>query len=203
MAERGSLRHCGHLDTAERDADACSQHQGDDDPFVIDDAVVQQRARDGQHHADLAGPYSAPGSARRAHPFQRQNEERAGDQINDLNDVLIPGEIGHGLVGRLVLNIFSMRSVIRNPPTTLLVAATTAITPSTAEKVLLCSPTSTMAPSTAMASRAFESDINGVCSSGEIRRMTSKPINAASMKMNSASIRFDPKRPPRKLCLAG
>src|SRR3989442_18847 len=202
MAERGSLRHCGHLDTAERDADACSQHQGDDDPLVFH-SVVQQRARNGQHHTDLAGPDSAPGSARRAHPFQRQNEERAGDQINDFNDVLISGEIGHGLVGRLLLNIFSMRSVIRNPPTTLLVAATTAITPSTAEKVLLCSPTSTMAPSTAMASSAFVSDISGVCSSGEIRRMTSKPINAASMKMNSASIKFDPKRPPRKLCLAG
>src|SRR5437763_601955 len=196
MAERGSLRHCGHLDTAERDADACSQHQGDDDPFVIDNSVVQQRARNGQHHTDLAGPDSAPGSARRAHPFQRQNEQRAGDQINDFNDVLISGEIGHGLVGRLLLNIFSIRSVIRNPPTTLLVAATTAITPSTAEKVLLCSPTSTMAPSTAMASSAFVSDISGVCSSGEIRRMTSKPINAASMKMNSASIRFDPKLPP-------
>src|SRR5437870_5504050 len=201
MAERGSLRHRGHLDTAERDADACSQHQGDDDPFVIDNSVVQQRARNGQHHTDLAGPDSAPGSARRTHPFRRQYEERAGDQINDFNDVLISGEIGHGLVGRLVLNIFSMRSVIRNPPTTLLVAATTAITPSTAEKVLLCSPTSTMAPSTTMASSAFVRDISGVCSSGEIRRMTSKPINAASMKMKRASIRFDPKRRPRKLCL--
>src|SRR5438067_11292405 len=180
MAERGSLRHCGHLDTAERDTDSCPQHQGNDDPFVIDNSVVQQRARNGQHHTDLAGPDSAPGSARRAHPFQRQNEQRAGNQINDLNDVLISGEIGHGLVGRLLLNIFSMRSVIRNPPTTLLLAATTAITPSTAEKVLLCSPTSTMAPSTAMASSAFVSDISGVCCSGEFRRITSMPLTSDS-----------------------
>src|SRR5439155_357067 len=180
MAERGSLRHRGHLDTAERDADACAEDQCDDDPLVFH-TVVQQRARDGQHHTDLTGPYSVAGSARRAHPSQRQNEERAGDQINDFNDVLISGEIGHGLVGRLVLNIFSMRSVIRNPPTTLLVAATTAITPSTAEKVLLCSPTSTMAPSTAMASSAFVSDISGVCSSGEIRRMISSSTSIRSL----------------------
>src|SRR5256712_10283317 len=179
MAERGSLRHRGHLDTAERDADACSQHQGDDDPFVIDNSVVQQRARNGQHHTDLAGPDSAPGSARRAHPFQRQNEQRAGDQINDFNDVLISGEIVHGFVRRLLLNIFSIRSVIRNPPTTLLVAATTAITPSTAEQVLLCSPTSTMAPSTAMASSAFVGDFSGVRRRGEIRRINFKTINTA------------------------
>src|SRR5438128_7028950 len=180
MAERGSLRHCGHLDTAERDADACSQHQGDDDPFVIDNSVVQQRARNGQHHTDLAGPDSAPGSARRAHPFQRQNEERAGDQINDFNDVLISGEIGHGLVGRLDLNILSMRSVIRNPPTTLLVAAITASVPSTVENVLLCSPTSTIAPTTAIASSAFVSDMSGVCNNGDTRRITSNPMNPAS-----------------------
>src|SRR5256886_10046687 len=203
MAERGPLRHRGQLNRAERDADAWSQHQGDDDPFVIDNSVVQQRARNGQHHTDLAGPDSAPGSARRAHPFQRQNKQRAGDQINDFNDVLISGEIGHGLVVRLLLNIFSIRAVIRNPPTTLLVAATTAITPSTAEKVLLCSPTSTMAPRTAMASSAFVSDISGVCRSRGIPPQNSRTIKTPSIKMERASIRFDPKRPPRKLCLAG
>src|SRR5947207_15761551 len=201
MAERGSLRHRGHLDTAERDADACSQHQGDDDPFVIDNSVVQQRARNGQHHTDLAGPDSAPGSARRAHPFQRQNEQRAGDQINDFNDVLISGEIGHGLVGRLLLNIFSIRSVMRNPPTTLLVAATTAITPSTVERVLLCSPTIRIAPTTAMASRALVSDIKGVCSNGETRRMTSNPMKPASMKINNPLIREELIYPPATLCV--
>src|SRR5438876_10364766 len=158
MAERGSLRHCGHLDTAERDTDSCPQHQGNDDPLVIYNSVMQQRARDGQHHTDLTGPYSAAGSARRAHPSQRQNEERAGDQINDVNDVLISGEIGHGLVGRLVLNIFSMRSVIRNPPTTLLVAATTAFTSRTAENGLLCTPNRTMVARTPNVSRSIVSD---------------------------------------------
>src|ERR1700682_2405478 len=39
-----------------------------------------------------------------------------------------------------------------------------------------------MAPTTAMASSALVSDINGVCKSGETRRMTSKPMKPANMK---------------------
>ena len=84
--------------------------------------------------------------------------------------------------GLLALNILSMRSVMRNPPTTLLVAATIAMVPRTVASVLLCSPARMIAPTTAIASRALVSDISGVCSSGETRRITSKPMNAASMK---------------------
>src|SRR5262250_1887349 len=76
----------------------------------------------------------------------------------------------------------SMRSVIRKPPTMLLVAATMAIVPRIAARLVLCSPARMMAPTTAIASRALVRDINGVCSSGETRRMTSNPMNAASMK---------------------
>src|ERR1700747_405505 len=39
-----------------------------------------------------------------------------------------------------------------------------------------------IAPTTAIASRALVSDISGVCSSGETRRITSNPMNAASIK---------------------
>ena len=93
--------------------------------------------------------------------------------------------------GRLDLNIFNMRSVIRKPPTILLVAATTAMNPKTKDSVLLCSPTSTIAPTTAIASSAFVSDISGVCSNGETRRITSKPMNPASTKIKSALIRVE------------
>src|SRR5208282_2840239 len=98
--------------------------------------------------------------------------------------------------GRLVLNILSMRSVIKNPPTTLLVAATIAITPRTVANSLLRSPTSTIAPTTAMASSALVSDINGVCSNGETWRITSKPIKQANIKIKSRSIRLEPMPPP-------
>src|SRR5437588_3677234 len=85
-----------------------------------------------------------------------------------------------------------MRSVMKNPPTTLLVAATIAITPSTVAKVLFFSPTRTIAPTTAIASSALVRDISGVCSKGETWRMTSNPMKAASMNTNSASIKLDP-----------
>src|ERR1700722_8994750 len=97
----------------------------------------------------------------------------------------------YGLVGRLVLNILSMGSGLTKPPTTLLVAATMAITPSTVANVLFFSPTRTIAPTTAIASSALVSDMSGVCRSGETWRITSKPMKAASMKTKSASIRLE------------
>src|SRR6202167_1918780 len=102
----------------------------------------------------------------------------------------------HYLLGRLLLNILSIRSVIKNPPTTLLVAATMAIVPRTVAKVLFFSPTRTIAPTTAMASSALVKDISGVCNKGETWRMTSKPMKQASMKINSASIRLEFMQPP-------
>src|SRR5208337_2941416 len=136
---------------------------------------------------DLARPNAVARRGRRAHPLQREDEEHARDQIYKFDDDLAacefgchccPTDLAAGLAaGRLDLNIFNMRSVIKKPPTMLLVAATTAMNPKTAEGVLLCSPTSTMAPTTAMASKALVSDINGVCNSGETRRITSNPMN--------------------------
>src|SRR5450631_1469378 len=105
------------------------------------------------------------------------------------NSIMIA--LSYLLAGRLVLNILNMRSVMTNPPTTLLVAATMAITPSTVAKVLFFSPTRTIAPTTAMASRALVSDINGVCNRGETRRITSNPMNPASTKIKSALIKAE------------
>src|SRR5215470_19888592 len=154
---------------------------------------MQQRARDGQQHAELTGPDALARRGRRAHPLQGENEEGACNQVDDFDDVLASGEFVHDLgAGRLDLNIFNMRSVIRNPPTILLVAAITASTPRMNDNLLSCLPTSTIAPTTAMASRALVMDISGVCSSGEIRLMTSKPMKPASMKTNRPSIRAVP-----------
>src|SRR5882672_9910461 len=52
---------------------------------------------------------------------------------------------------------------------------------STVDRVVLCSPASRIAPTTAMASSALVKDISGVCRSGDTRRITSKPIKPASM----------------------
>src|SRR5205085_9274182 len=118
-----------------------------------DDTVLQQRAGDGKKHSDFTSLNPAARGGRRAHPFQQKDEQHAGDQVCDFDDGLSHGRGVHGLVGRLLLNILSMRSVIRKPPTMLLVAAITATIPSRKESRLSCLPTSTMAPTTAIASR--------------------------------------------------
>src|SRR5712671_1963039 len=50
-------------------------------------------------------------------------------------------------------------------------------------------PATRIAPTTAMAEIAFVSDIKGVCSRRETRRMTSSPTNVASMKTKRVEIR--------------
>src|ERR1039458_1883723 len=197
VTERGSLRNCRHRHSSERYADDGAKHQPNGDQPVVHDAVVQQRAADRQQHANFARPDAVASRGRRAHPLQREDEQHARDEIYKLDDDLGSCKFGcHYLAaglaaGRLDLNIFNMRSVIRKPPTMLLVAATTAMNPKTAASVLLCSPTSTIAPTTAIASNALVSDINGVCSRGETRRITSNPMKPASTKIKSALIRFE------------
>src|SRR5215470_2773433 len=147
--------------------------------------MVQQRAHHGEQHPDFAGEYAAPCCCGRAEPFQRKNEKRGSNKIRDFDDVFGSGQIAHGFFGPLALNMRSMRSVMRNPPTILLVAATMAIVPRIFASSAPCSwysPARMMAPTTAIASSALVKDISGVCSNGETRRITSNPMNAASMK---------------------
>src|SRR5579859_6280364 len=129
VAERGPLRHRGHRDAAQRDADGRAEHQADGDPPVIDDAFVQQRSGDGQQHSDFAGPDATAGGDGRTQPFKRENEKGGGDQIGNFKDVFAREHDGYGFLGPLALNIFSIRSVIMKPPTMLLVAAMMAMVP--------------------------------------------------------------------------
>src|ERR1700693_1277902 len=142
---------------------------------------MQERSGDGKQHAQFSGPHAAAGGSGRTHPLQRQNKKRRGDQVGDF-DELCGGELRHhDFFGPLTLNIFSMRSVMRKPPTMLLVAATMAMVPRMVEKFVLCSPAKMIAPTTAMASSALVSDISGVCRRGETRRIRSNPIKPAGM----------------------
>src|SRR6267378_2133588 len=181
MAECCSLRHCGHGNFAEGDTDDRSEDERDDDPFVFHDAVVEQGSGDRQQHAEFAGKNTAARSRWRVQPLEREYEKRCGNQIGDFDDGFQAGQVGHVFFGPLALNILS---VMRNPPTMLLVAATMAMVPRTFASMAPCawySLARMMAPTTAMASSALVKDIKGVCRSGETRRMTSNPINAASM----------------------
>ncbi len=81
----------------------------------------------------------------------------------------------------LVLNMRSMRSVMKNPPTMLLNEAATAIAPRIVESFVSCRPAMMIAATTTIASSAFVNDISGVCSSGETRLISSNPTNPARM----------------------
>ena len=98
MAERGPLRDRCHVHHAERDADAAAQHQPDGDPLVVDDAVVQQSAGDGQQHSEFTRPNSVAGGGGRTHPLQRQDKQGAGNQVDGFDDVLASGKLVHDLV---------------------------------------------------------------------------------------------------------
>ena len=69
----------------------------------------------------------------------------------------------------------SMRSVITNPPTTLVVEQTTAINPRIVATMLWCGPVPpaiTIDPTKEIPEMAFVADIKGVCSSGGTREIT-------------------------------
>ena len=75
-----------------------------------------------------------------------------------------------------------MRSVIMNPPTTLIIAVVTATRPNNWATVLgnswLLLPAITSEPTSGMPEMALVAAISGVCSSGETRPITSKPREA-------------------------
>ncbi len=79
-------------------ADAAAEHERDDDPLVVDDAVMEQRAGNGQHHADFAGQNAVARGGGRTHPLQRENEEGAGDEIDDFDEVLASSKLGRHII---------------------------------------------------------------------------------------------------------
>src|SRR4030095_2425463 len=111
--------------------------------------------------------HATPCSCRRTQPFQRQDEQRRRDHVSDFDDDIGRGHRVHAFLAPLDLNIFSMRSVMMNPPTILLVADTMATVPKIVANVDLCSPARIIAPTTAIASKALVRDISGVCNNGE------------------------------------
>ena len=70
---------------AERDADdRCRATRPMAIQLVVDDARVEQRADDGEHHADFAGEQAAARGGGGAQPLERKNEESRGDEVGRL-----------------------------------------------------------------------------------------------------------------------
>ena len=84
--------------------------------------MVQERADDGEQHPQLGEEHPAAGGLGVAETAQPHDEEDGGEQVEELQQVAL-----HYFRAR---NILRMRSVMRNPPTTLMVEAVTAMKPS-------------------------------------------------------------------------
>src|SRR6185436_1457022 len=194
MRERDPLRHLGHRDQqAHRDADDGADDQPADDPPVVDDVAVHQRAQDAEHHAQHRHLHAPPSRLRvREHPEPDEEEERRDEErypvdddapVGAADDVLFcerSQERDH-FCASFFLNILSIRSVMTKPPTTLMVADATAIAPRTG-----MSSESDFRPAirsdatSEMPEIAFVNAIRGVCSSCGTFEMIWYPRKAAS-----------------------
>src|SRR6201984_855105 len=152
VGQRRPLRHRGERHAREGDADDEPRDDGQDDPAVVHDLGLDPGRAHRHEHSDHARGHAATGGLRIVHPVEREDEQRRRDDGGELRDS----------VGHCFLNIFSMRSVIRNPLTMLVVDANRATAPSTRMGVGKSAPVTTMEPTTAIAEIAFVSDISGV-----------------------------------------
>ena len=89
--------------------------------------MVQQRADDGEEHARRGELHAATRSVWLRQSAQTKDEGGRGGDVGNLNEEGADLRVHFG--ASVFLNIFSMRSVMTNPPTTLTVAAATAIAP--------------------------------------------------------------------------
>ena len=102
----------------------------DEDPFVLRYLGVEKCDDDRQRSADLAGQNAPARARRRTQELERKNEQNDRYDVGEI-EVLLQPQFGHDFFGPRDLNMRSMRSVIRNPPTMLLNEAATAIAPKT------------------------------------------------------------------------
>ena len=166
VEQRDHLRHRGHLHLARRGhADGGAERDAERDQPPVALAGVQQRRDHGDRHADGGDAVAAHGGRRPGEPAQPLDEQREGDDVEDVDEAfalqerggersrrspaLSPSPVGLGLAvvapsfaGRLGLdlNISSMRSVTRKPPTMLIVPKAIAITSSTLLSASSCRP---------------------------------------------------------------
>ena len=143
VGEGDPLGHPGHRDERrDGDADRAADEDREQDPLVgleeadlfepRADVRVQQRAPDREHHAEFGEDQAAAGGMRRGQAAQPENEQERRDEVErlDLADHDRASPAGSAF-GSCLLNMRSMRSVIQKPPTTLIVAQSTAMAPST------------------------------------------------------------------------
>src|SRR5438132_5955897 len=126
-------------------------------------------------YTTLFRSHGVAGGLRVVHPVQREDEQRRREDGSELVDG----------VRHCFLNIFSMRSVMRNPLTMLVMEANSAMAPRIRMVFGYSAPVTAMDPTTAIAEIALVSDMSGVYSRRDTRRITPRPMNVASTNTNS------------------
>ena len=125
VRQGGSLGHGGQWHFRQPDAEHDGRNDRNDDPQVPGDAGTSPRGEHRQEHAADAGKNAPPRHLRVAHPVQGENKQRRGHQVGNLN------EVNHALPPSRVLNILSIRSVIRKPLMMFVIEANKAMAPMT------------------------------------------------------------------------
>src|SRR5262249_33415965 len=126
-----------------------------------------ERGDDGDRHASHAEQVAPPAGLGTRQPTQRENEENAGDEIKQRDDIG-----GHRLAHFFFWYMPSMRCVTRNPPKMLTEAKVSATKPRTRAQIgppslaTSATPTASSAPTTITDEIAFVTDISGVCKAG-------------------------------------
>src|SRR5882757_6318323 len=194
MAERDALRHRGHGHPhAERISGYCTNSRTDDNPFIGDDAGLKEGCDDGDSHSEGGQLHSSPSTVRAPQGAKGSDEQERGEQIRELGECLDHDFTVLGVPFSAVspgalwarLNIDSIRSVIRKPPTMFAMAHATAIVPRIVASAPSPLPANTNEATREMPEIALVAAISGVCSSGGIRLMVWTPTKPASMKTNS------------------
>src|SRR5262245_19177576 len=139
---------------------------------------MQQCADDGHQHSKGGGIHTATSRFRMAHPLEAVYEKDRGEQIAEFNKVIAAHHRFSSFPPESLpppirsLNILSMRSMLMNPPTTLILAEVTAMQPRNLLTSLYFPPAVRIEPTTEIAEMALVPDINGVCNRVGTREIT-------------------------------
>src|SRR5579872_7186177 len=140
---------------------------------------MEERAENRREHSGGRQDHAAARRIRMAQPFQSENKQDGGGQIGGFKKIagvhFFSPVLSSVFMASFLRNILSMRSVIRNPPVTLIVAEVTAAHPRIeASRVWFSwlAPAMTREPISEMPEMALVADMSGVCSSGGTREIT-------------------------------
>src|SRR4029453_6722647 len=161
MRQRRSLWNGCQRYSRKGNADNKARHDRQDDPRVVNHSRIRPR----DDHRDSRPRHTRvdalPGGRGCIHPVKREDETDRSNDVGELAD-RVDHEGRPSSRFSPVLNIFNMRSVMRNPLTMFVIEAKGAIAPRTRMRTAWSPPVIRIDPTTAIAEMALVNDISGV-----------------------------------------